>query len=228
MATGGNMHDVYYSRSEVSHSTLSAFEQLFWPKPSFGDKERAYAFGTLLDFMITENHLVDYYNLTVQGQYAGFPFTSDDFELAKAMKRSYMKDSFCKMINDNADFQSVSISHNFPIVYNGFEFQISAGVRCKWDLLVRKWNMGGDIKSTMAKTQKEFEQACDHFNYFRSRAFYMDIEGTDRDMLIGISKVNQKLFKIPITRGDKLYNYGKAQYQDLAFKYWLYVDNFAA
>lgn len=223
-----NNPDPYYSRKEVSNSDLSSLKEMLYPKPSFGDKQYAYAFGTLLDCMITEPEKVDYYSLTVDGQYKDYRFTAADFELAKEMKKSYMKDSFCKMINENADFQSISVSHDFPIVHNEFEFQLSAGVRCKWDLLVRKWNMGGDIKSTMAKTQKEFEQACDHFDYFRSRAWYMDIEGTNRDMLIGISKVNQNVFKIPITRGDKLYNYGKAQYQDLAFKYWLYVDNFAA
>lgn len=220
--------DQYYSRSEVSNSDLSSLKELLYPKPVFGDKEQAYAFGTLLDFMVTEPRKVDYYNLSVDGQYAHYPFTISDFELAIEMKKSFYKDAFCKMIADNADFQSISISHDFPIVHNEFEFQLSDGVRCKWDLLVRKWNMGGDIKSTMAKTQKEFEQACDFFDYYRSRAWYMDIEGTDRDMLIGISKVNQQVFKIPITRGDKLYSYGKSQYQELAFKYWLLVDGFAA
>lgn len=218
--------DKYYSRSEVSHSDLSALEQELYPRPQFGDKEKAFAFGTLLDFMITEIHKVDFYNLSVDGQYKDYPFTNADFELAKEMKKSYMKDPFCKMISEKADFQSVSISHDFPIVHNEFEFQLSPGVRCKWDLLVRDWKMGGDIKSTMAKTQKEFEAACDHFKYYRSRAWYMDIEGTDKDMLIGISKVNQQVFKIPINRGDKLYEYGKSQYQDIAFKYWLYVDGF--
>lgn len=225
-----NMHnpDPYYGRSEVSNSDLSSLRELLYPRPSFGDKNYAYAFGTLLDFMITEPHKVDYYTLSVEGQYSWYPFTQADFDLAVAMKKSFYKDKFAKLMADNADFQSVSISHDFPIVHDGFEFQLSQGVRCKWDLLVRGWRMGGDIKSTMAKSQKEFEQACDHFDYFRSRAWYMDIEGTDRDMLIGISKVNQQVFTIPINRGDKLYNYGKAQYQELAFKYWLLVDGFAA
>lgn len=218
--------DPYYLRKEVSNSDLSSLKELLYPKPVFGDKYRAYAFGSLLDYMITEPHKVDYYALTCEGQ--SWNYMQEDFDLAKEMKKSYYKDPFCKMISENADFQSISVSHDFPIVHNEFEFQLSAGVRCKWDLLVRKWKMGGDIKSTMAKTQKEFEQACDFFDYFRSRAWYMDIEGTNDDMLIGISKVNQQVFKIPIKRGDKLYNYGKSQYQDLSFKYWMLVDGFAA
>lgn len=216
----------YYSRPEVSNSDLSRLKDLLYPRPDFGNKEKAYAFGTLLDFMITEPHKVDFYNLSVEGQYSNYPFTQEDFDLAKEMKRSFFKDEFCKILAENADFQSVSISHDFPIIHDEFEFQLSPGVRCKWDLLVKSWKLGGDIKSTTAKSQKEFEEACDYFDYFRSRAWYMDITGTDKDMLIGISKVNQNVFKIPINRGDKLYNYGKAQYQELAFKYWLYVDGF--
>lgn len=218
------MQDPYYSRNEVSNSDLSALQEMLHPKPQFGNKEYAYAFGTLLDFMITEPHKVDLFKLKVEGQYADFRFTTDDFELAKAMKRSYYKDPFCKMISDAADFQSISIRHNWPIKYNGFEFILSQGVRAKWDLLVKAWKMGGDIKSTACSTQKEFEAACEHFGYYRSRSWYMDIEGTNKDMLIGISKVNQQIFKIPINRGDKLYNHGKAQYEELSFKYWLLFD----
>ena len=218
------VQDTYYSRSEVSNSDLSALQELLNPKPQFGNKEQAYAFGTLLDFMITESHKVNYFNLSVEGQYANYPFTAEDFELAKAMKKSYYKDPFCKMISDNADFQCVSIQHNWPIRYNGFEFILSQGVRAKWDLLVKAWKMGGDIKSTAAETQSQFEAACEYFGYFRSRSWYMDIEGTDKDMLIGISKKNQKVFKIAINRGDKLYLHGKAQYEELAFKFWLMFD----
>lgn len=216
--------DTYYSRSEVSNSDLSSLQDLLYPRPEFGDKQKAYSFGTLLDFMITEPHKVDYYNLSVEGQYADYPFTQADFDLASEMKKAYMRDAFAKLITENADFQSVSINHVFPIDYNGFIFQLSQGVRCKWDLLVRQWKMGGDIKSTACESQKQFEEACEHFGYFRSRAWYMDIEGTEKDMLIGISKKNLKVFKIPINRGDKLYNHGKAQYQGLAFKYWLLFD----
>ncbi len=222
------MRDPYFSRSEVSHSDLCALEEMLYPRRDVGDKQKAFAFGTLLDAMITEPHKVDYYNRSVDGQYSDYPFTKADFELASAMKRSCMKDDFAKMLIENADFQSVSTSYDFPIEYGGFEFQLSTGVRCKWDLLVRHWKIGGDIKSTTCETQKQFEDACDHFRYYRSRAWYMDIEGTDKDMIIGISKKNLKVFKVAINRGDKLYNHGKAQYQDIAFKYWLYVDGLVA
>jgi hypothetical protein len=53
----------------------------------------------------------------------------------------------------------------------------------------------------------------------------MDIIGSEQDMLIGISKVNKKIFKVPIKCGDEMFNEGKAQYQELAFKWWSLFDN---
>lgn len=214
--------DPYFLRPEISNSDLSKLKDLLYPSAEIGDKTRAYAFGTLLDNLITEPNKVNLFNLTVEN--VDYRFSTEEFELAREMKKAYLKDSFCKKINENADFQSVEIRHDFKIDFNGFEFSLSAGVRCKWDLLVRSWKMGGDIKSTTAETQSQFEAACEHFDYFRSRAWYMDITGTDKDMLIGISKKNCKIFKIAINRGDKLYMKGKEQYQFLAFKYWSLFD----
>ena len=216
------MQDPYFSRNEVSNSDLSALKELLYPRPQFGNKEYAYAFGTLLDNLITEPDKVNLFNLTVK--YQTYRYSQDDFDLARAMKRSYLKDPFCKIINDAADFQAISTRYNWLMNHNGFSFTLSQGFRCKWDIYVPQWKMGADIKSTAAETQSQFMAACEHFDYFRSRSLYMDIAGTDKDMLIGISKVNCKVFKIPITRGDKYYLKGKAEYQDLAFKYWHLID----
>lgn len=212
--------DPYFSRKEVSNSDLSSLKDLLYPHAEFGDKNKAYAFGTLIDNLITEPLKVDLFNLTVQ--YQDYPYTKEDFDLALRMKRAYLKDPFCKAINEAADFQAITVVHGFPIEYMGFKFSLD--MRCKWDLLVPEWNMGGDIKSTASETQSQFETACEHFDYFRSRALYMDLAGTDKDMLIGISKKNCKIFKIAINRGDELYLKGKQAYQELAFKYWMLFD----
>lgn len=220
--------DPYFGRPEVSNSDLSSLKAMLYPNGlTFGDKWKAYAFGTLLDNLITEPDKVDLFNLKVQ--YQDYPYTQEDFDLALKMKRAYLKDDFCRMINEAADFQAITVVPDFKINYMGFEFSLPA--RCKWDLLVPSWNMGGDIKSTAAETQQQFEAACQHFDYFRSRAWYMDLQGTDKDMLIGISKKNCKIFKIAIdrtaplgTRPRDLYEQGKEEYQELAFKYWQLFD----
>jgi hypothetical protein len=82
------------------------------------------------------------------------------------------------------------------------------------------FNWGGDIKSTAATTQKQFEEACRYFDYDRSRFWYMNIANSNQDILIGISKVNFKIFKLPIRKGDDFYNEGKKKALELAFKYW--------
>ena len=48
----------------------------------------------------------------------------------------------------------------------------------------------------------------------------MDLENKSNFMFIGISKVNHKIFKVPVKRDGLIYNSGKAKYQELAFKYW--------
>lgn len=207
--------DPYYGRDEVSNSDLSWLKK-YWMPPDFNyDVEQAYKFGTLIDCMITEPFKVNYFKLTC----AGYQYQKADFELAEAMKLSFYRDKLAKMMADNSEFQKVSIKHGFAIEFEGFEFKLN--VRCKWDLFAMpKLGLSGDIKSTTATTQKQFEDACHHFEYFRQRAWYMDIENVEKDMLIGISKKNQQVFKIPIHRGDANYKIGKSQYQELAFKYW--------
>ena len=98
------------------------------------------------------------------------------------------------------------------------EFTIDA--RCKWDLWMALFRWGGDIKTTTATTQKQFEAACSYFHYPRQRFFYMTMGGSDKDMLIGISKVNQKVFRIPIEKGDSFWQEGQADYEKLVVEYW--------
>lgn len=81
-------------------------------------------------------------------------------------------------------------------------------------------NWGGDIKSTSATTQAQFESAVRQFDYDRQRFFYMNIAGSDKDVLIGISKENFRVFKVFIKRGDELWESGRQKCMELAFKYW--------
>ena len=51
----------------------------------------------------------------------------------------------------------------------------------------------------------------------------MDIAGSDKDFIYAISKKNCKVFKKFINRGDQVYERGFDKYNDLAFKYYLFV-----
>lgn len=212
--------DPYYSRGEVSNSDLSALAKYWMPGDLVYDIEIAYRFGTLVDAMITEQDKINYYKLTCAGEV----YSRKEFDLAEGMAKSFWNDPLCALLAKNSEMQKVSTEPKFRIEYNGYVFYVSA--RCKWDLYA-KHTLGitGDIKSTTATTEKQFIAACAHFQYFRQRAWYMDIENVEKDMLIGISKVNKKVFKVPIVRGGEFYQIGKEQYQELAFKHWYLFGN---
>lgn len=213
------MKDPYYGRPEVSNSDLSWLKKYWQPQGVIYDLEQAYKFGTLIDCMITEPHKVNYFRFTCAGQ----QYTQEDFARSEEMKKSFYRDKLCAMLAKKSSFQKISIRKGFPISYGRFSFDLD--VRCKWDLFIEDYDMGGDIKSTTATTQKQFEEAVRYFDYDRQRAWYMDIEERSNDMLIGISKINFKVFKVPIKRGSDLYVSGRDKYQELAFKYAYLFDD---
>lgn len=185
------------------------------------DLEKAYANGTLIDAMITEPEKVDYFKFKVQGE--SYQYSSDEFEAAKEMKKAFYKDAFCAAFVKQCKFQHITYQPEFNISHDGFEFNLPA--KCKWDLFRPDIDLSGDIKSTACTTQKQVEEAVRYFAYDRSRAWYMDLENRSNDILIFISKVNFKVFKVPVKRDSSIYKEGKAKYQELAFRwYYLFGD----
>lgn len=209
----------YFGRKEISNSDLTDLDHYLNPRPQYGDIQQAFKFGTLLDAIITEADRVDYFRLSVDDVL----YTKEDFEVAKEMLKSIRKeaqgDPFLKAVLEHAHTQEISVRHDQRFFYGGFEYTLDT--RCKWDWFFNYMNFGGDLKSTACETQKQFEEACRHFDYDRSRAWYMDIVGSHKDFIYGVSKKNFKVFKIFINRNDQFYNDGFEKYSDLAFKYWM-------
>lgn len=208
----------YYNRPEVSNSDLSWLEKYWLPGDVIIDLDKTYADGTLIDCMITEPHKVDYFKRRVVDY--PYQFSTEDFERSQEMKKAFYRDPFCQQMVKQCVFQKISIRTDFKINYEGFEFSVDA--RAKWDLFCESFDLGGDIKSTACTTQKQCEEAVRYFNYDRSRAWYMDLENRSNDILIFISKVNYKIFKVPVKRDGQIYKDGKAKYQELAFR-WYYL-----
>ena len=211
--------DPYYSRPEVSNSELGWLEKYWLPQQIVIDLEAAFRFGSLLDAMITEPEQVNYFNLTV----CGTQFSKEEFDTAIKMKKVFFADPFCRSLSNQCEMQKVSIRKDWPIQYNGYEFGLD--VRCKWDFFAPRIDLSADLKTTACTTQKAFEQSIHHYSYDRQAAFYMDIENKSNFIFIGISKVNHKIFKVPVKRGSELYNSGRAKYQELAFRYWYLFGN---
>jgi hypothetical protein len=208
--------DNYRAFPAVSNSDLTSLEKYWLPEQHYVDLRKAYANGTLVDAMITEPFRVNFLNRTVFGE--DYQFSSDEFEAAKEMRKVFEKDSFCNQMAKQCSYQHISYNPEFPIEYDGVKFTVPA--KCKWDLFRPDIDLGGDIKTTACTSQKQVEEALRHFRYDRSRAWYMDLENRTNDILIFISKVNFKIFKVPIRKGDDLYNQGKVQYKKLAFEWW--------
>jgi hypothetical protein len=206
----------YRAFPAVSNSDLSWLEEYWLPNQVVIDLQKAYANGTLIDAMITEPNKVNFFKLTVEGE--SYQYSSDEFEAAKEMKKAFYKDTFCSAFVQQCKFQHISYDPFFKINYEGFDFSLPS--KCKWDLFRTDIDLSGDIKSTACTTQKQCEEAVRYFGYDRSRAWYMDLEGRSNDILIFISKVNFKIFKVPVKRGGQLFNEGKAKYQELAFRWW--------
>ena len=208
----------YYDRPEVSNSDLTQLKNLLHPRLQYGDREAAFRFGSLVDAMVTEPGRVNHYRRTVDG----VQYPEDEFDHATEMLRSLRHearhDAFLRKVLETADTQRCMFNKAQRFQYGGFTFTLDT--RCKWDWYLPLAGWGGDLKTTFAATQKEFDEAVDFFDWDRSRAWYMDIAGSYRDFIYGISKNNGCVFKKFITRGDEIYKRGREKYEELAFHYW--------
>ena len=212
------MIDLYYSRPEASNSDLCSLREVLYGNSKPGYKEKAYAFGNLIDHLITEADKVDLYQRTCQG----ITFSQDEINQALTMKRAYLKDPYCAQTHSMATFQKVFVEE-IELDYYGFKFKL--WMRCKFDRWFEPMGFGDDIKSTACETEKQCREALYHFDYDQQRAVYMTLAKSSRDMLIFISKKNFKVFKVPITRDSEIFKSGMQKFTDIAFKYWMLMGD---
>lgn len=211
--------DSYYLRTEVSNSVLTELKNYLYPRTQYGDKEKAFKFGTLVDALITENERVHYSKRMVDD----VTYSREDFELGLAMREALRKearkDEFLRAVLSNSDTQKFMVNKSQRFLYGNFEYTLDT--RCKWDWWLPSFGFGGDLKTTFAESQNQFNEAIDFFDWDRSRAWYMDIAGSQQDFIYAISKKNLKIFKAFIRRDDDTYKRGKEKYDELAFKWWM-------
>lgn len=186
-------------------------------KDEIGNYYDAFRMGTLVDAYITEPSKVDRYQMTVIG--TEYTYTEDDFKTGMRMRDSVLKDTFAGPFIAKCRFQTEYFNKGEEFYFNGVRFTLNT--RCKYDLDAYEYFMGGDIKSTAAKSQAQFLKNCRAFGYLRSRYFYMRNSGYKKDVIIGVSKVYpHKVFKVFIEEGDELYMEGKHECHQLAFQWW--------
>lgn len=215
-----NNPDEYYQRSEVSNSDLTELKNLLHPHMQFGDKEAAFRFGSIVDAIITEPSRVDFLHMTIDGEQCSEEEFLHAREMQRALRAEARRDQFLAKVLEHADTQRFMVNKQQEFSNGGFTFHLDT--RCKWDWWLPMANFGGDLKTTFASTQAEFDNAVDFFDWDRSRAWYMDIAHSDRDFIYAISKKNCNIFKKFINRGDDIYNRGREKYEELAFQYWAF------
>lgn len=205
----------YFSRPEISNSELGALEsELSMDDQLFGDRKKAYRFGTLLDTMITSPGNYNYFKNSI----GGITYEPEEISLAKSMRKAFYMDSFCVTLLDISQTQLVAVRDvEFQTATESFVLPM----KCKFDFFVKILKQGYDLKSTVATSQQQFENVCERFNYDRQTAVYMTIANIDRMGIIGISKKNNKIFKKLIQRGDETFNKGYEKMLTLAYKYHL-------
>jgi hypothetical protein len=206
--------DPYYSRPEVSNSTLSWIKAHFEPPAYAINLQQAYKEGTLVDCLITEPHKVDFYQKRIDE----YIYTEEEMARGKEMRDAFWRHPFCADLAKKSMMQKISVRAGFDIKHGSFLFHLDA--RCKWDLFIKHFDMGGDIKTTSCTSLKQFQQTIFDLDYDRQGAWYLDIENRNNFVFIGISKKPpHEIFIITMNRGDKLYYKGKEKYQELAFKH---------
>lgn len=158
--------DSYYSRTEVSNSDLTELKNYLYPRAQYGDKEKAFKFGTLVDALITENDRVRYDKLMVDD----YVYTTEEFELGlemrKALRKEAEKDQFLAVVLAQSDTQKFMVNKQQEFHYGNFAYHLDT--RCKWDWWLSAYGFGGDLKTTFAESQAQFDEAIDFFDWDRS------------------------------------------------------------
>ena len=119
------MQDTYYQRSEVSNSDLTELKNLLYPRTQYGDKEKAFKFGSLIDAMITEPERVRYDKHMVDDVL----YSGEDWELAEAMKKSLRMearhDPFLAQVLAKAETQRFMVNKNQCFQYGNFKYTLA-------------------------------------------------------------------------------------------------------
>lgn len=198
----------YFALPFASNSSIREAHQLFVASEAGkSDPAAAYRFGSAFDALSTDPEMLAIDDLP-----------ESEVSLLTPMRRALYQDSIFNALFKNADKQAVFVDPEFQINLDGMDLTIPA--KCKFDVFNTKFNFGGDLKSTVVKTKAQFESAASFHGYDRQSAWYMDITGTDRFLLIGISKRNNHIFHINITRDSDRYKRGKQQYLNYAASWW--------
>lgn len=202
----------YFALPHASNSSMREAHKLFMAneKGEF-DPTRAYRFGSAFDALST-----------APGELSLVDMTDKEVSLLMPMRRKLELNGIYRSLFKDQPTQVVFVRDDLPVKIDGVERKIPA--RCKFDVWNERFNFGGDLKSTTAKTAEQFYAAFKHFQYHAQAAWYMDVTKTDRFVVIGVPKETDLKYAaqvIQVKRDDDLYNQGRAIYTRNARSWWM-------
>lgn len=196
--------EFYFNHVEgLSNSGLTKVEEWLEGKMDQPKPESAFRLGSMVDAMLTQmDELTD---------------DATDEELIKAMKLSdaIKRHPLAKVLIDQCEPQAI-VSNVVKVNYQGFELDVPA--KAMYDGLLLKMKIARDDKTTSARTEKQFLDAFERFNYDRQAYWYMEIAGLDKMVFVGASKPKPgEVFIHIVKRGDKYWQQGKDKANFLAY-----------
>lgn len=212
------MGGTYYEQTRfISNSNLSELRRVMnLQEPGIAGS--FLGFGNLVDARFTEPHRV-----------SEFAITDDELTLAERMYEAGIADSTLALYMQRAQKQHEVYKLRHPVEWEGDRVYIPA--RCKFDFRDKPLRSGADLKTTACTSQKAFTESIYHFSYDRAAAWYMDLDGLDTFMIIGIGKKPKRhsnhhpVFKFAIRRGDPVHVAGQYKYNFLAYQYYHLIYN---
>lgn len=213
----------YYKLPEVSSSDLGELKRV-WYNSERPDLEEIFNFGSLVDAMLTERHLLDFtsYSLIVPGS-LDIHYSAAVWRQAEALERSLRQDQAVALMLPAMRGQYI-FRRTLGFNFEGEELLIRG--RCKFDLYSRIHKTGLDFKTTSCHTAKAFAAAIEFFDWDKQAAWYMDLARIDYHWIVGVSKVTGEVFKYVIQRGDENHKRGVAKYSLWAYRWLMLVEPF--
>ena len=214
----------YYELSSVSNSDLTELRRAYYGIEDPKGLERVFAFGSLVDAMLSERSKLNTLSRSLTDDYGVvIYFEIEVWRFAEKLAKELANDSKVLRLGDSLIGQYV-FNRTLPFIYQGDEYSIRA--RCKFDGFSKRFATGLDYKTLSCTTQKQFVESIAHFSYDRAAAWYMDLARIDYFWIIGISKINGKVFKYAIERGSEMHLSGVNKYSRLAFNWVTLIDGF--
>jgi hypothetical protein len=189
-----------------------------------------FGIGNLVDAFLTDKSCLNEHLRTFTDHKGEVQFTEAQWKQGKEMAEDALKDKWTQMMLADGDVQAEAYVDEHTFLYQGIP--VTLPMKCRYDVLVKQHLLGCDFKTTIAQNLTAFRAALDKFDNDRQAALYMDLNGLDKFIFIGIGKSKDKvtrrypIFHYVVQRGDATYQQGLDKYTQLGFHYKLLIHDF--